>query len=350
MLRTREEIECALEDAKRLLDKGLLITILPTEGCNFRCPYCYETHESKIMSKPIIEQIHTYIKEQAPKFDTVRISWFGGEPTLCEDIVLSTLLLVKSLQKEYGFDYGSDMVTNGYLLDLDTFKEYYRAGITHYQITLDGWNHDETRPHVTGIGTLQTILGNLKAISDLKKEYEFSIVLRHNILSEDRDFSWYDYLNQVFGDDKRFSVAVALVTDWGGESVKNLNLVQNEKRELLRLDHELYLDKIGMKCEKKKTEPFCNICYASCANGFVFRPNGKIEKCTIALNHPKNQVGYIDPNRGIVLDQCKAYIWCHSELNEKCYTCPEVLSCLNISCRKKVVIDNYEEKACLCGR
>lgn len=344
------EVDQSLTKAKQLLGNGLLLTILPTEGCNFRCPYCYETHTPTIMPKTILSKIHQYIQEQAPKFKTVRISWFGGEPTLCKDIVLETSSLVQSLQKKYHFTYGADMVTNGYLLDRDSFLGYYECGITHYQITLDGWNHDKTRPHVTGIGTLEKILNNLKEISMLPEEYQFNITLRHNVLAGDKDYSWYDHLYKLFGGDKRFSVAVALVTDWGGDTVKTLNLAEKEQRELLRLEHENYLDKIGMKRKRKEIEPFCNICYASCPNGFVFRPNGKIEKCTIALGHPKNQVGYVDLDKGIIIDQNKSYRWCHSELKKECYSCPEVLSCLNISCRKKVIVDGYDETKCLCGK
>lgn len=69
--------------------------------------------------------------------------------------------------------------------------------------------------------------------------------------------------------DKAF-ICMVLVSDWGGETVKSLELAEKEQREVLRSDHEKYLDKIGMKREGKKIEPFCNICYASCPSGFVY--------------------------------------------------------------------------------
>ncbi len=350
LLVNETEIKTALENAKSLLRNSLLLTIMPTENCNFRCPYCYETHNSSIMSPQTLYWIHDYIKKQIPKFEKLCISWFGGEPTLCKNIILETSKLIQSLQKEYHFIYNAGMTTNGYLLDKETFILYYNLGITGYQITLDGWNHDKTRPHISGKGTLKQIVDNLLEISSLPQDkYQFNIVIRHNILANDNDYSWYDYLNRLFGKDKRFSIKIALVKDWGGDSVKNLNLSQSKQGESLKKLHESYLDKIGLQREKQNNTPFCNICYASCPYGFIFRSNGKVEKCTIAIDNPNNQVGYIDPQKGVIIDKQSSDKWCHSEINQKCYTCSDVLSCLNIFCRKKIIIDGYPDKDCLCS-
>lgn len=78
------------------------------------------------------------------------------------------------------------MTTNGYLLDIDSFKRYYNCDLTDYQITPNGWNHDQTRPLASGKDSLQVILDNLKNISALPSEYDFSIMIRHNILNGDR--------------------------------------------------------------------------------------------------------------------------------------------------------------------
>lgn len=344
-----KEINLALNQAKELLSEKLLLTIMPTEACNFRCPYCYETHKPTIMERPILNQIHSYITKQSPYFKEVCISWFGGEPTLCKDIILETADIVKKLQSQHGFRYSSNMTTNGYLLDVETFKQYYLAGIRYFQITLDGWNHDKTRPLSSGKGTLYTILSNLIDISNLpKNSFQFCITIRNNVLTDYEDLSWYDYLKKTFGQDERFIVAVAMVTDWGGTTVKTLNLAEKEQRNQVRTRHEEYLDRIGMARKDKETALLSNICYASCPNGFVFRSDGRIEKCTISLDNPKNLVGRIDPEKGVVLDEMASQKWCTNNINPKCYTCAEVLSCLNICCRKGVVIDGKPEGVCIC--
>lgn len=334
------EINCALKEAANLLNGTLLLTIMPTEGCNFRCPYCYEDHAAVSMSRVLLDRIQEYITEQAPRFRFVQINWFGGEPTLCKDTILETSELIQSLQAGNSFQYNAAMTTNGYLLDADNFKQYYAAGITSYQITLDGWNHDQTRPHVTGRGTLQTILKNLSAISTLPQdEYQFKITLRHNILAGDEDFTWYDHLNQLFGSDPRFFASVGPVSNWGGESVGALKLLKNEEQRTLTQAHIAYLNKIGMQVQQRECGLLSGICYASYPHGFVFRSDGRIGKCTIALDHPKNLVGRVDWEKGVILDDDANRLWSTADLKQECCICPDVLSCLNMACKKHSIID-----------
>lgn len=341
------EIKDLLMEAHSLLEEVLLLTIMPTEGCNFRCPYCYENHAPISMTRQILNQIHTYITVQAPRFKQIQINWFGGEPTLCKDTIVETCSLVQSLQASYKFQYGSNMTTNGYLLNLDYFQQFFAVGITDYQITLDGWNHDKTRPHITGKKTLQTIISNLQALSTLPPEkYGFHITLRHNILADDVDFSWYDYLYDLFGTDHRFSVLIRPVGDWGGDSVHSLNIMTGDERDNLVLQHIDYLKEIGMQCDNGTRAPFSKICYASYPHSMVFRANGKIEKCTVALDHPKNCVGFVDPEKGVILNSEINKLWTSVDLKAECATCSDVLSCFNMQCKKSLIIDGKTDSRC----
>lgn len=340
MLLNEAEIHHALAELYKAMENVLLLTIMPTEGCNFRCPYCYEDHNPISVSRDLLNQIQKYIAEQAASFQRINIAWFGGEPTLCKDTILETNEMVQHLQSEHPFTFSSSMTTNGYLLGADDFKAYYRAGITSYQITLDGWNHDKTRPHITGKGTLQRILDNLTAISALPKEmYEFRIILRHNILLGDEDYSWYDYLKGLFGDDRRFSVLIRPVCDWGGDTVEKLSFLKDEASDELVKKHIDYLQQIGMRCENEQKGLFSQICYASYPNSMVFRSDGRIEKCTVCLNHPQNQVGYIDEDGHVIIDETRNSLWCKAELKKECYQCKDVLTCLNLQCKKRFLTD-----------
>lgn len=66
LLLSEAEIKSTLEKVKALLNNTLILTIMPTEGCNFRCPYCYEDHEIATMTRATLDRIQEYIAEQAP--------------------------------------------------------------------------------------------------------------------------------------------------------------------------------------------------------------------------------------------------------------------------------------------
>lgn len=341
------EIEESVNELKRVMEDVLILTMMPTEGCNFRCPYCYEDHAPVSMRRELLDQIKRYIGEQAPRFKRVDIQWFGGEPTLCKDTVLEVNQMVREKQKQHDFCLTSGMTTNGYLLSRESFLQYYDVGVTSYQITLDGWTHDQTRPHVSGRGTLQTILENLTAIAALpREEYTFHITLRHNILPGDEDFSWYDHLFRLFGEDDRFSVVVRPVGDWGGESVKALDVLKGDDTMSLLQKHVEYLENLGMACQNGQKGVFSQVCYASYPHSIVFRADGTLEKCTVALGHPQNRVGYVDDDEGVVFDEAANRLWSTGTLKPECKNCADVLSCLNIQCKKHMLIDGDEDAGC----
>lgn len=341
LLLNKSEIHKDLERVIGLLNDVLVLTIMPTEGCNFRCSYCYENHKAVTMSRSTLDQIEKFIVEWAPRYKKLVIAWFGGEPTLCKDTVLEISELVKNLQKENKFTFASNMTTNGYLLDTSLFKSFYRAGVTNYQITIDGWNHNKTRPHISGKDSLQTIIHNMLNISALPEDqYDFKIILRHNILLGDEDYSWYDYLYRLFGKDKRFEVLVRAVGNWGGESVKNLPLLKDGLMEDALKKHITYLDEIGMKCSNHRDGLLSQVCYASYPHSMVFRADGRIEKCTVALNHSENQIGMIDAEKGVLFENSASERWSSLKLRQECYTCPRILQCANMRCKKTEIIDN----------
>ena len=347
LLSTESEIHQNIDTIRKLMQDMLLITMMPTEACNFRCPYCYENHEPVSMSRKTLDNILKYLTAQVSHFKHVHISWFGGEPTLRKDVILETAHLIQDLQHSNAFSYSSNMTTNGYLLDSESFKQYYNAGITNYQITLDGWTHDKTRPHVSGNGTLAQILKNLISISKLDpKLYNFRITLRHNILPGDEDYSWYDHLNTLFGNDKRFSVTIRPVGDWGGETVHSLKLLSGNSIDALMAKHINYLNQIGLQCGNERRDYLSQICCAGYPHSLVFRANAKIVKCTLCLDHPKNSIGIVDPDKGVLLDNAANSKWTHSKLNSECLKCSDVLSCLNLQCRRQVVIDGIEHSTC----
>lgn len=89
-----------------LLDfPGKIAAIVFTQGCNFRCPYCYnpELVEPSLFTEPLDEkEIFTFLEKRRGRLDGVVIT--GGEPTLQSDL----------------FDFISRVRDLGFSVKLDT--------------------------------------------------------------------------------------------------------------------------------------------------------------------------------------------------------------------------------------
>ena len=55
-------------------DKVLSIIIMPTEECNFRCKYCYETFKKGKMSNKIQEAILKYVQKNIKNYIKIKKS------------------------------------------------------------------------------------------------------------------------------------------------------------------------------------------------------------------------------------------------------------------------------------
>lgn len=161
----------------------LLLIILPTEDCNFRCQYCYEEHNVGRMTQKIIDAIKKYVKNNLIKYDMLQVNWFGGEPLEAIDIIedLSEYFIdICAKQKK---PYRASITTNGYLLTADLFNKLYALHIVDFQITLDGIEktHNMSRPHKDGHNSYRNIVRNLFDIRDNVKTKNVNIIIRTNI-------------------------------------------------------------------------------------------------------------------------------------------------------------------------
>jgi pyruvate formate lyase activating enzyme len=67
---------------------GKICAIIFTQGCNFRCPYCYNRDlvDEEYFRDPIdVDTIFSFLEKRINKLDAVTVT--GGEPTLQQDII-----------------------------------------------------------------------------------------------------------------------------------------------------------------------------------------------------------------------------------------------------------------------
>lgn len=332
----------------------LRLTIVPTYRCNFRCPYCYQDHENgMVMSKETQNAIIDYIKKNIAKYTGVEISWFGGEPLLCSDIILYINEEVKKICCKRYKRFRSAITTNGFLLSKELFTNLLDCGVRRFFITVDGLkeNHDSQRYLVGGKGSYERIITNLQDIKNVKKTKQFSINVRTNVSK-----NLYEHLEEYvadmsskFDDDERFAFFFRPVFDWGGESIEGFkaNLLDKNKGML-----DIFDKLLSSKYELNYLEHYMDlaetaVCYASKYNAYIINPDATINKCTCSELSGNNFVGKLLPSGAMELDYGKIGMWCEQykdvELCENCYLQGQ---CLRSYCVSEQVMKAV--KTCKC--
>lgn len=178
-LETMARMACAFP-----LDVGL--TICPTMGCNFDCPYCFEEHRNEKMTLKTQDAVITLAEKMLDSSAAkhLSVSWFGGEPLLAPEVIEYISERFISMCEDRGIRYSASIITNGYLLDQKIVDLLEKCGVNQAQITLDGIGevHDRTRHLADGGPTFDRITSNLETL-----KIPFKVNVRHNVHSENKN-------------------------------------------------------------------------------------------------------------------------------------------------------------------
>lgn len=342
-------MEGVLNVRRALYPKMLNLIILPTEKCNFRCTYCYEDFEIGKMKRPIIEGIKNLIKARVEResIEALELSWFGGEPTLAIEIVEE----ISEFSKQY-FDDGrikylhGDLTTNGYLLTKKNLERLVSLKQSSFQISLDGYGegHDQTRKYASGKGTFNTIWTNLLAAAKTDLEFQITLRLHQTAANGDSMAQLVDEICKNFGHDKRFSVFFKTIENLGGPNAKDITKMDKDRAGDRVSVFAAKLREFGFAVSAVLDGPESSkgtleepslaipmppetvqggadqpqgrargyngyICYASKPNSLMIRADGRVGKCTVMLDDPRNTIGQINPDGTVEIDNHLVSVW-----------------------------------------
>lgn len=335
------------------------LILLPTEKCNLRCTYCYEDFKIGRMSEATQRGIELYLEQRVRQLDMLRFSWFGGEPLVAKDIVLRLSRYASALCEQYGVAFQGGLTTNAYHLDVATFADLLACGQNFFQITLDGWRetHDKVRRFANGRGSFDRIWSNLIALKAVDTEFE--VLLRIHVRRDNIDDLpiLIEQVAEQFGGDPRFRLDFEHLRDLGGEggktvidgvSYSELGPIEQALRELYyKATHSAHALEDDVLADRRESDtifaeakasgesagsqrladiavggPY--ICYASKPNSLLIRADGRIGKCTVALNDRRNDVGRLNPDGTLAIDNPKLRPWIRGfeHLDEGVLGCP----------------------------
>lgn len=334
-LAAAEEVSARRKNRTDVLD----LIIMPTEACNFRCHYCYEDFALGRMLTSVREGVRNLVRERhaATPLRRLTVSWFGGEPLVAFEVIEELSAFFLSFCEENGVEYSAAVTTNGYLLTEDVARRCLDLGITRYQITLDGPRdaHDASRYLIGGGRTYDTILANLDGMAALSDD--FHVTLRTNFTSENdaRVPELIDELARHFSGDARFDAIYRPVGEWGGPQDAETGAHSGKEAELRKLELCSHAADHGLSHgDDRMLRPHGSVCYAASPWSFVIRPNGVVNKCTVALRDERNAVGLLREDGDLGLNAERMGLWVDTDdtSDSGCQTCFFRPACQGAAC------------------
>ena len=325
-----------------LLNDSYGLIIMPTEKCNFRCKYCYESFAKGRMSEHNIDLLSNVIEEYSSTVENFSLGFFGGEPLLCADLVIKFSTIAKQNLISRGLFYSAGIATNGSLLTSELFDRLLDAGVQFYQITIDGNEemHNSQRPSASGQPTFRKIVKNLRTMAESNRD--FLCLIRCN--SDSRNFSkLYDLFDGTTVDfiknDSRFKIDVHQI--WQSDrndvnahkSTAGCSSTMSQIMDFQMLSNGLNLLGYNSVAFADVPSPMSSACYAGKPNWFVVGSDLSLYKCTVVFDREENKVGEINET-GFVVDRLKNLLWTGSNAitDAGCNSCHLRVPCGGISC------------------
>lgn len=319
---------------------ALELILLASEECNFRCVYCYEDFARGTMEPWVRRSIIEMIERRASTLNTLAISWFGGEPLLGLEAIREIAPAALEISQRHSLPFRSDMTTNGYLLTPDVFRELISWNIRGFQITIDGTPeaHNQKRVLKGGGDTFDTIMANLRATRLETQPFGITIRINFDKNNLSRMEALTDELKREFGDDCRYQLRFYPVGTWGGPNDDKLEVcgmsAGHETQSLQLMAHRKGIN-VESKLPYMQPSTGLGVCYAARPYNLLIGADGKIMKCTIALDTADhNIVGHLTKDGRAQLDVDKLSRWVapYYEDDAHCKSCFYVPVCQGCSC------------------
>lgn len=322
-------------------NSALALYITPTMLCNFNCFYCFEEEHKKQgkMKKDIEDKVVEFLTKNKEK--PIDIIWFGGEPLLGFDVMLSISRRIKS----QGVNYTSSMITNGSLLTPDKIVQLEDLHLSFIQISMDGTQKDQDsrRCFKDGRPSFDIIMNNIKCLletTEIPLTIQVTVDKTNATGFEDLDIYCKEHFPSYY-DSKRIQVGFNNVQNRTGFDTENNcfsaeELTSRTKRELSKC-HDCaksgFLPEKSLACGYRKI----NILSID-AEGYVY-------PCLEYLGNPIKAIGSLKDNK-ISRKKIKQ---CALQYNpfedEECKVCP-VLPLCGGGCPRNYEKANVKEIRC----
>jgi len=142
-----------------------------TLECNLACGYCFEDpfRGRFVMGDQTAGLLAQRLKAQMVAGRDVTVDFYGGEALMALPLLKRIAGRLVETARESGVAFAFNIISNATLLTRPVVQELLPLGLAAVRVTLDGPQdiHDQQRPFVSGKGSFDTIVANIKAVHDL---------------------------------------------------------------------------------------------------------------------------------------------------------------------------------------
>lgn len=330
-------------------NKDLYIMIYPTQDCNLKCWYCYESHVTgSLMSDSVMNRTFSAIKQKVESKDlnSLLIGFFGGEPLMnFYDIAYPLSIKLKLLAEEKGIKFATFFVTNASFIDNKMIKHLAEINPL-LQITLDGTKKKHNSVRIwkkDNQGTYDTIINAIKQLSNsIENKFSDDPVLTIRLNYDNQTLRNIDELISDLKGVNKSQVIIHFERVW-----QTRHLIDNEQQELLldairKFINEGYTIKHGTFKRKDVS------CPSDTHDFMIINYDGKLYKCNGRTLTPESNEGELLSDGTIKWDDTKLHKRFSQTTfdNEKCLNCKMLPLCLGPCSQKLMEKGNYCNTIC----
>ncbi len=307
------------------------LTIAPTIDCNLACVYCYENKRKGSITPEVENQIKKYVDDLLPGRRKLNVIWYGGEPLLCKESVLSLSEFFRRRSNELGAAYSAQMTTNAMLLSPRVARDMATiGGWTTVQVTIDGSSkhHDLRRPAKGGQGTFSRIYSNVVEAVEI-----LPISLRMNVDGENVQ-GCLELLEQLAADlrPERLHVYFSPIHLYG----KGCRDVA-EAGEIDILDHRKFAElsfvltararELGFRTNNALTKNPVRQCQAVSTHSIIVEPDGGLQRCWTEVGEDEKRIGNISSPIEMNTPEVLRWLRFDPTAKDPCRSCEVLPSC-----------------------
>jgi uncharacterized protein len=309
--------------------RSLALTLVPSLGCNFDCPYCFEDKHPSVMNENVQAAVLRLVDDQLSKIDQLTICWFGGEPLVGKKALMRLSHAFIERCERVNVKYVASIITNGSLLTEQTCQQLKEAGIASAQITIDGPPdvHNRMRPLVDGSGTFWQIITNLHHAIRY-----FPVGLRVNLDAENvNDVESLFQILAAEGFCGKMGVypgqIVAIKDEQAAPSATyKPRCLRSSEFAKSELEFGRIAKRYGFDSAPLPT-PTGAPCTAVRVNEFVIGSKGELYKCWESVGNPKDVIGHI-ADYGNSEDRATKWLKYDPFSNTECRSCIALPVCM----------------------